>query len=84
MSVPATVKALEKAAAPETANVSDKVTPELKVVASATLPPVKEEPEPTAEPSHVRVPLSFVRAVSPMYSALETVKSFKTVTVPEV
>ena len=58
----------------------------LKDVLLATVPPVKLElpPDPTAEPFHVRVPFSFVSAISPMYRSLVTLKSFRAVMVPVV
>ena len=50
-----------------TAKVPSTVASELNVVALATVPPVNELPPlPTAVPSHSRVPLLFVNAVSPI------------------
>ena len=67
-----------------TARVPSTVTSELKLVASATVPPVNDSPPPRASPSHSRVPSLFVRAVPSIYKLFATEKSLSALTVPEV
>ena len=66
------------------ARVPPTVTSELKVVASATVPPVNVLLPPRASPSHSNVPSLFVRAVPSIYKLFATEKSLSALTVPEV